>query len=352
MNGVRAVPSPKVLHVIVGHGLPTYFVNAVRSVRSCAPHDRLLIVDNASPDRELHEELRWIAGHDGNIDLVLRPENDVRQNRKVGSLYSAYEIAFAYAIDRGFDLLHLIQGDFQVLWWDDDVVEKSNEIFAAHTSCVNILTQCLPRTKALAHELQISEADGLMKLQGYGITDTGLFHLGRWKARSMKFGQSEQSHAQEYLSEGLEVLCHPWPTDAAIPWPAVVRNGLRKGREVTTTRPYLLRPLTSQAKSHVKAAPGPVWLEDVCIPWGWVCVTPMWTTDVNSIDYWVGRYRDARRNGFRSALPRLELSGVDWADLRRVRTYRYRPSLFRLTVVAPLRHVTRAFIAALRESRG
>jgi hypothetical protein len=300
----------------------------------------------------LREELSRIAGHDDNIDLVLRSANDVRQNRKVGSLYSAYEMAFAYAIDQGYDLLHLIQGDFQVLWWDDDVVEKSNEIFAAHASCVNILTQGLPRSKALADELQISAADGLMRLENYGITDTGLFHLGRWKARSMRFGQFEQSHAQKYLREGLEVLYHPWPTDAAIPWPAVVRNGIRKGREVTTTRPYLLKPLTPQGKNDVKTAPGPVWLEDVCVPWGWVCLTPMWTTDVDSFDYWVGRYRDARRNGVRSALPRLELSGVDRADLWRAGTYRYRPSLFRLTVVAPARHVTRAFISALRAPRG
>ena len=349
---MNAACSSKVLHVIVGHGLPTYFVNAVLSVRSSAPHDRLLVIDNASPDRELREKLSWIADHDDNIDIVLRSENDVRQNRKVGSLYSAYEIAFAHAIAEGFDLLHLIQGDFQVLWWDGDFVAKANEIFASHTSCVNILTQFLPCSKAFTDELQISGADGLMRLRNYGITDTGLYHLARWKARSVQFGQFERSHGKQYLSEGLEVICHPWPTDAAIPWPAVMRNGVRKGREAATTRPYLLRPLTAQRKEDVKASPGPVWLEDVCIPWGWVCLTPMWTTDVNSIDYWVGRYRDARKNGIRSAFPRLELNGVDRADLRRVMTYRYRPSLFRLTVVAPVRHVARAFVSALREPRG
>lgn len=352
MNSVSPAYSSKVLHVIVGHGLPTYFVNAVRSVRGSAPHDRLLIIDNASRDKALREKLSGIADHDDNIDIILRSANDVRQNRKVGSLYSAYEIAFGRAIAQGYDLLHLIQGDFQVLWWDDDVVNKANEIFAAHTSCVNILTQFLPRTKALTDELQISDADGLIKLRNYGITDTGLYHLRRWRARSMRFGNFEQNHAKQYLSEGLEVLYHPWPTDAAIPWPAVVRNGVQKGREVTTTRPYLLKPLTAQRKRDVQAAPGPVWLEDVCIPWGWACLTPMWTTDVNSIDYWVGRYRDARRNGVFAALPRLELAGVDRADLRRVKTYRYRPSLFRLTVVAPVRHVTRALVSGLREPRG
>ena len=336
----------------MGHGLPTYFVNAVRSVRSSAPHDQLLVIDNASPNPRLRDKLRCMADHDDGIDVILRSANDVRQNRKVGSLYSAYEIAFTRAIAQGYDLLHLIQGDFQVLWWDGDVVDRANEIFTAHASCVNILTQFLPRSKALTDELEAAGADGLIKLRNYGITDTGLYHLGRWKAGSMRFGQFERSHGKCYLREGLEVLYHPWPTDAAIPWPAVVRNGAQKGREVTTTRPFLLKPLTAQRRRDVQAASGPVWLEDVCVPWGWVCLTPMWTTDVDSIDYWVGRYRDARRNGVLAALPRLELSGLDKADLRRVETYRYRPSLFRLAVVSPVRHVARASASALRRPGG
>ena len=147
-------------------------------------------------------------------------------------------------------------------------------------------------------------------------------------------------------------IYHPWPTDAAIPWPAVVRNGAQKGREVTTTRPFLLKPLTAQRRRDVQAASGPVWLEDVCVPWGWVCLTPMWTTDVDSIDYWVGRYRDARRNGVLAALPRLELSGLDKADLRRAETYRYRPSLFRLAVVSPVRHVARASASGIAPAPG
>ena len=41
---------PRVLHVVVGYGLRTYFLNAVRSVLATAPADPLLIIDNASPD--------------------------------------------------------------------------------------------------------------------------------------------------------------------------------------------------------------------------------------------------------------------------------------------------------------
>ena len=340
--GPGPTESLRVLHVVVGHGLPTYFLNAVRSVRATAPADPLLVIDNASPDERLRAELRRLASNDANIEVILRTANDVTRNRKVGSLYSAYKIAFERAIAGGFDLLHLLQGDFQMMWWDGDLVARSAQIFDAHPFCVNIQTQFLSRDKVLAEELAPSGSDGLMKLARYGLTDTGLYHLGRWHAWSMGFGVSEQGHAKHYLREGHEVICHPWPADAPIPWPPVVRSGTRRGREVRLTKDYLLKPLTPGQVASVKAAPGQTWLEDVGIPWGWVCATPMWVTSLDTIDYWVLRYRDARQNGLGHVLPRLERRGVGREDRRKlVRTYRYRPSLFRLFVAAPMREITR-----------
>ena len=339
----EAVGISQVLHVAVGHGLPTYFMNAVRSVRAIAPNDQLLIIDNASPNEQLLDNLRQLADEDDQINVIFRTANDVQRNRKVGSLYAAYEIAFSYALVRGFDLLHLVQADFQMLWWDEDVVKKANDIYAAHPRCVNIFMQFLQRNKMLTDDLVTSDKCELTKLRRYGLTDTGLYHLGRWEAMGMQFGTSEQSHATRYLHEGFEVLCHPWPTDAPIPWPAVIRKGVQQGKEIIMRKPYLLRPLLPEEVACLKVAPDPPWLEDVCIPWGWVCLTPMWTTDIDSIDYWVGRYRDAMKKGIRSALPRLELRGVGKEDLMRLTKYQCRPSLFRLFFIVPVREIVRRF---------
>jgi hypothetical protein len=335
-----------VLHVVVGHSLRGYFLNAVRSVRAAAPADPVLIVDNASPDRELRGELEQIAGQDDLIDVVFRTENDVRQNRKVGSLYAAYEIAFEYAMARQFDYLHLVQGDFQVLWWDSDLVTRSAEIFAAHPRCVNISMRANTRDTTLSDDLADTPGpDGLRSLRWYGLTDTGLYHLGRWRAWGMRFGTAEREHARRYLDKGLEVVCHPWPTDAPIPWPAVVRNGVQRGREVVTEKPFLIKPLSAAEVGRVKASRRQVWLEDVCVPWGWVCATPMWTTDLDSIDYWVMRYRDARKNGVRHLLPRFELRGIDpvyrWKLIGR---HQYRPSMFRLFVACPAGYAVRRLL--------
>ena len=71
----------------------------------------------------------------------------------------------------------------------------------------------------------------------------------------------------------------------------------------------------------------------------------MWATDLESIDHWVMRYRDARRNGIRHLFSRLELSGVDSVARRKLTGgYRYRPSLFRLFVVCPARYCARRLV--------
>jgi hypothetical protein len=331
---------PRVLHVVVGYQLSRYFLNAVRSVRAVAPGDPALIVDNASPDWELRAELERMADEDDLLDVMFRTENDVRQNRKVGSLYAAYEAAFDHAMARRFDYLHLIQGDFQMLWWDRDLVARSGEIFAAHSRCVNISMRANSRDMTLSDDLtDPAGPDGVRMLRWYGLTDTGLYHLGRWRAWGMRFGPSEREHARRYLEEGLEVVCHPWPTDAPIPWPAVIRNGVQRGRQVVTEKPFLIKPLSAAEVGRVKNARDGVWLEDMCVPWGWACVTPMWTTDLNSIDYWVMRYRDAKTNGLRHLLPHLERRGIDPAGHRKLSfRYQYRPSLFQLFVACPARY--------------
>ena len=340
MGNPGKMPGPSVLHVVVGHGLPRYFLNTVRSVRAAAPDDQVLVIDNASPQAGLRAALQRMADSDPRIDLILRTSNELRDNRKVGGLYQAYTLAFDYAVAREFDLLHLLQGDFQLMWWDDDLVARSRDLFAAHPHCVNILMQFLSRDKTLTDDLAPA-GGGLTRLKNYGLTDTGLYHLGRWRDLAMQFGASEQVHARRYLDEGLEVLCHPWPTDAPIPWPAVIRNGEQRGREVVTGRPFLLRPLRPEDVALVKAAPSGVWLEDLCVPWGWICATPMWVSGLDSIDYWVLRYRDAKQNGWRHLLPRLELRGVDGGAWRALGRTRYRPPLSRLLVGAPVGEIRR-----------
>ena len=44
--------------------------------------------------------------------------------------------------------------------------------------------------------------DGLRALRWYGLTDTGLYHLGRWRAWGMRFGPTEREHCQALPRRG------------------------------------------------------------------------------------------------------------------------------------------------------
>jgi len=61
------------------------FVNSVRSARNVAPDDEILVVDNASPDARLIDELKTLAANDPKMRLLLRDSNSL-VNGKVGGL--------------------------------------------------------------------------------------------------------------------------------------------------------------------------------------------------------------------------------------------------------------------------
>ena len=66
-------------------------------------------------------------------------------NRKVGGLYDAYNEVVTYAIEQGYDYLHIMQHDMQMLWWDESVMVRAREIYTEHPECVNIHTLAIPR---------------------------------------------------------------------------------------------------------------------------------------------------------------------------------------------------------------
>jgi hypothetical protein len=270
---------------------------------------------------------------------VLRTTNDISRNSKVGGLYDAYNEAMAYALDQGYDYVHIIQHDMQLLWWDDSVMRRTREIFAEFPQCVNIQTMIPYRLLGVSDNLDYFKPN-LMFLRNYGLTDTGFYDIAKWRDRDMRFGDHEQVHAREYLREGLQVFCHPLPTVAPIPWPAVVRNGKIVGHEVEPRREFLLRPLSPDEIARVKESIDPVWSEDICVPWGWTCLTPYWVSDLRSILYLVYLRRAIRLHGLRSMWPRWERRGLP-GDTSRQEGSR-QPRLGMAAVIAvPLWHLLR-----------
>jgi hypothetical protein len=310
-----------------------------------APDDEILVVDNASPDPQLRIDLTKIAEDDPKMRLLFRNSNSL-VNGKVGGLYDGYRDAFEIAIGEKFDYVHIVQGDMQVLWWDSDVLTRAAEIFAADPRCVNIFMCMLSTDKEFDGSLAESKVGTLSRVRDFGLMDLGLYDLDRWKKLDMSFDNDEVEHGTRYLSQGFSVICHPWPTDAPIPWPAVIRKGVQQGTEVRQTKPFLLKPMTSTEVERLKTRNW-TWLEDVCVPWGWTCLSPMWTTDVNA-DYLANRRLEATRCGPFKSIPRFERSGLDSRSWLALFWTQHRPSLWKLFTVVP----TREMALRLKKLRG
>jgi hypothetical protein len=308
-NSIPNDSAGRLLHVIVGHKFPIYFENATNSVLSMTSHDDVLLIDNASNEPDIIRRLKALADADPRVRLVLRETNDLSRNGKVGGLYDAYNEAMAYALDQKYDYVHIMQHDMQMLWWDESVIRHARDIFTEYQKCVNISTLAQSRLLLLSDHLDYLKPR-LPLLTRYGLTDSGLYDMAKWHALGMRFSDSETEHALKYLQAGLKVFCHPLPTVAQIPWPAVVRHGKVVGREVEPRQEFLLRPLSAPEITAAKESTDQVWSEDVSIPWGWTCLTPYWTSDLRTINYPVFLYRSIRLYGLRAAWPRWEGRGL------------------------------------------
>lgn len=340
-----------ILHVVVGHGLPTLFLNTVRSFREVCPTSALLVIDNGSPQPGLRRALEERAAREPQTRLVLRGTNE-QENEKVGALYAAYRLAFELAAGEGFRYVHLLQGDMQCMWWDHDARAKLAELYHRHPACVNVHTRALSSDRTLMGDLTVDPRSGDATLPAYGMTDTGMVDLRRWEEHGMRFLRSEEATAVLAAAKGLEVVVSPWPTEVPVPWPAVVRSGRQVGREVQAGKPLLCRPLDEADVAAIKAAAYPVAWEEMCVPWGWSCLAPMSETDLSNWYYLNYRRRAVRRHGWRAGRPRWVVRGLD--RRRDVVLAPHRPSVARLVlrpVPSLLRELARHVPWARRAAR-
>jgi hypothetical protein len=264
--------------------------------------------------------------------VLLRDSNSL-VNAKVGGLYDAYREAFDIAVHDGFDYVHLVQGDMQMLWWDAEVLARADEIFSLNADCVNIYTCLILRGREDDLTLDESNTGQLTKWRDFGLLDLGIYDLRRWKELGVSFGNDELEHGKRYAEAGLSVICHPWPTVCPVPWPAVIRKGRQLGKEVRMVKPFILKPMTAGDIQQLKARTW-TWMEDVCIPWGWTCLTPMWATDV-SVDYLANRRHDAKNGGLKQGIPHWERRGLDNTSWSALLSSQHRPSIGQLFAVVP-----------------
>ena len=326
-----------ILHVVVGHGLPTLFLNTVRSFREVCPTSALLVIDNGSPQAGLRRALEERAAREPQTE-ARAARHERAGEREGGRAVRRLPAGLRLAAGEGFRYVHLLQGDMQCMWWDRDARAKLAELYHRHPACVNVHTRALSSDRTLMGDLVVDVLSGDATLPGYGMTDTGMVDLRRWEEHGMRFLRSEEETAALAAAKGLEVVVSPWPTEVPVPWPAVVRSGRQVGREVQAGKPLLCRPLGHADVAAIKAAAYPVAWEEMCVPWGWSCLAPMSETDLSNWYYLNYRRRAVQRHGWRAGRPRWVVRGLD--RRRDLVTAPHRPSVMRL-VLRPVPSVLR-----------
>ena len=274
---------------MVGAGLPSYFVNALRSVLLVSTEDLLTIYNSISPDDKpdlaaLREEFPGrivgsiLAGNEG--------------HPKVGALYSAYNRGLTFA-DGRYTYVSFIQGDQQMMYWPIDVVSQLDERFrwtgnagervfavGSSMSCLGAFGTELAQS-SLAPPLEEPVRSGGFD-RSRAVSDVAIYSLGLCRQEKFSFEGDEGSLSRVMVSRGFGMTQLDQSCLAFLPWPATVRRGRRRGREVVAPDGTLLLRLRGMGGPRVGGLlkGQREWQEQVVLPNVYRTLYPYWPTDI------------------------------------------------------------------------
>ena len=173
--------------------------------------DDILVVDNASNLPALTDELRSVAEREPRVRLLLRDTNDISRNGKVGGLYDAYNEVVSYALREGYDYLHIMQHDMQTaLVGRERYAVRQGDLRGVPGVREYLHVRAAALLLRLSGNLEYVKPN-LACLQDYGLTDTGLYDLERWRRLTCAFSTARPRTRRNTLTKGYAVFLHPTP---------------------------------------------------------------------------------------------------------------------------------------------
>jgi glycosyltransferase involved in cell wall biosynthesis len=271
----------KVLAVSVCWNFYHYIRNTVESCQEFFPEADILVVDNGSTEPRLVQWLEHLR-QEGRVSVMLRGHNN--SSRRVGSLYDGYNDAFDWALERGYDLIYLMNDDVQFLYHDPDLIPKVAAFFAAAHDASNLSIMFGKAIAPMHDRAQYVPELRAFRSLGYGVSDDGFFTSEFLRRTGFRFMDSESRHASDMRERGYQ--CYLWrdPVLAFVPWVATRRNGRIIGREFPPLARYYLKPLEDAAVRRLHNRPDGDYAygDDWTRPWGWTCLSPYWFTTLTT----------------------------------------------------------------------
>ena len=299
----------KIAHLIVGFPIYSYFINAINSVLNNDSSSVIIVITtgkrkffgwggwsdwNLSDDIKIKNYLRVLERKYPNLIIVYKniEQTPADYKFKTGSLYKAYNLALQISTKLKIDFLHIIQNDFQLMWWNKDFVRIVDEIYINNKNVVNISCRFFNSNSINKNEYEVqniyfrslNKKKSIYFNKNYSLSDHGFFNIKRINKLKIFFKGTESSLNKNLKKFNIIMAHFPIPFIAAVPWPAVVRKGFVEGQVLDSKHPFMSCIYRDPIKKILNAN-AMYKQEDLVKTNAWWALEPYWYTELGAIDY-------------------------------------------------------------------
>lgn len=282
---------PSFLHVVVGSGIPIYFLNSIKSVLQLTG-DNVFAVYNSvnSKDRPDLSELQ--SSYPKRLDV--RYASNSRANRRTGGMHHAYNCAIDFARE-SYDYINFIQADQQLMLWPRDIEHKIHRVFENYEETGNPIANLVLSFPAQGYSPSFYDRcvfdrkNETWLVQGRGSSDTGVYRLDAIRKMNFRFQYQELVQSAMFTEQGYALAAVASPLVSFLPWPATVRSN-RVGGKFPRDGELPLQKLRSGYEAHISTPSNSgkhVWAEDWIIPGQSIFFFPYHLSDFRNSARWV-----------------------------------------------------------------
>lgn len=225
-----------ILNAVFSYNRGDLLANCIASLRQFGPDGPIRIYDDDSDDASTRAVLASLAASGAEVVV-----SSSEQRLHHGNLYRNMDRAARDAYAEGYELVHFVQDDCQVLWRRADLIEHAHKIFGSDPRAIQLQVHFLKRLgRSRAVPVAGFRAHRILTTGG----DLGLFAVARLRENGLSFEPNERAWGLRALAAGLNSYATADPIIARVPWPRAARFGTMRGSAAPSASGPLLGPLS------------------------------------------------------------------------------------------------------------
>lgn len=264
----------KTLIVVFTYNRGDLLDNCLRSIERYGPGGDMLVIDDGSEQAGQCRVLDAWEGRDG--VTIMRREH--RRDARLGGLYANMQLAYDWAIEKGYELMLFDQDDQQFMWQDSEFWDRAARVFDARPQAIQFRPQFEKRLFEHDHARRfryVPELEAWLHLKAR-FTAVGVFSVSRLQSIGWRFLGSEVENHRQADAHGMELFLPAMPTLAFVPEAPTWHNAEARGKEQASPREFYLKPLDDTRLDDMRRDIGRTvaYIEAYCLPWGWRALSP------------------------------------------------------------------------------